>query len=1091
MLPPRLKSSRFVPVAFAFILLLIALTRGSYATAVQTHTTTTMVEIQPTLDTWVNMTPGAMVPDPSSQLLFVGADEFTYEQFALLKYDIGVIPAEATILEAELDLWHEANASGSLSPHSLCVHRVASSWGSDVTSNSAPQIDSHCYSQESVAAEEGVHTWFALKSLAEEWHSGSQQNYGIAIRQAEYNFGDKAFQTLESNFKPVLKVRYALLQDESIDPQVEALDRLVSDSQTEPYVYFQDGIPRQIALAIEIPDGVASGENVKLYQALWFLNEYSKLFLMETFNENIMLNRYTKTYDNSGRQRDHLYFTQVIDNIPVFGSTIQVHIREGMIVGAGGNFLPHIPLSIQPELTAYDAEQIALNIVGTDVAIDGETRLYYVNRQLIEGTDDNNTRLAYRVIARGDQQKRIFIDAINGSIVLEMDELQEGDRPGEYFSIRDAGNSDSNTCFWLAWEGTQLWFNEDGPTGDYPGPSGDMGLDGQELFNNTHANYHYFYDEFSRRGWDAAGGGIEAIAHMSGPNASYVPACNHMKFRLGWVTPDVVTHEYVHGLIAHTSNLIYAFQPGAINESFADVFGIFFDGNWLVGEGIDPNNDGVVDGPIRSLRNPPSFGQPDHISNYFVTDINTDYGGVHTNSGIPNKVAYLLGEGDIHNGFNIDDLGLEKLQDLYYFLMVAGLGSNAQFVDLRNASVAFAHDFASSGSYGFTNYDVCQIINAWASVGIGSGDSDCDGLPNEFERNPDGDFIPDENDNCPAVSNPRQEDTDGDGNGDACDIDLDGDGVNNTVDVCQYIFDPAQADTDDDGVGDLCEDEDRDGVLDVVDNCPESNPGQEDRDLDGKGDICDSDIDGDGIENDDDNCLLNYNPSQLNSDDDELGDVCDNCDFVDNLDQSNVDGDSMGDACDGDIDGDGINNEDDSCPHDFDPFPIDFDGDGISLACDIDDASSLAPPGGLAEANLIFDDLTSIVRIPIFPCLFDGCDDWNISPEELAVTLATDAVVEARIVNDEGMTIASNQIGSNTKFQFTPGVDFYPIPPPWSSQPFHSTLSQSLQTDTRPQGSKYYLELYPSGQVEVGKPMAFELDIDSSEKYVYLPLIIR
>jgi hypothetical protein len=101
----------------------------------------------------------------------------------------------------------------------------------------------------------------------------------------------------------------------------------------------------------------------------------------------------------------------------------------------------------------------------------------------------------------------------------------------------------------------------------------------------------------------------------------------------------------------------------------------------------------------------------------------------------------------------------------------------------------------------------------------------------------DEDDIPDDKDNCPCKTNPKQEDVDFDGVGNACDR-------------CPVVPDPAQKDADRDGLGDACdncpaiankgqEDRDADGVGDACDNCPDrANPLQEDADKDGHGDAC-------------------------------------------------------------------------------------------------------------------------------------------------------------------------------------------------------------------------------------------------------------
>jgi hypothetical protein len=105
---------------------------------------------------------------------------------------------------------------------------------------------------------------------------------------------------------------------------------------------------------------------------------------------------------------------------------------------------------------------------------------------------------------------------------------------------------------------------------------------------------------------------------------------------------------------------------------------------------------------------------------------------------------------------------------------------------------------------------------------------------------------------------------------------------------------------------------DGDGVDNENDNCPYSaNSDQSDLDQDGAGDVCDSDDDGDGVPDEFDCCPLAYNP-----------------------DQTDTDGDGKGDACDADDDGDGIEDTSDNCPLVSNSDQADSDGDGIGDACD-------------------------------------------------------------------------------------------------------------------------------------------------------------
>lgn len=181
--------------------------------------------------------------------------------------------------------------------------------------------------------------------------------------------------------------------------------------------------------------------------------------------------------------------------------------------------------------------------------------------------------------------------------------------------------------------------------------------------------------------------------------------------------------------------------------------------------------------------------------------------------------------------------------------------------------------------------------------------------------------------------------------------DTDEDGILDFVDNCPDTPNPLQTDLDNDGAGDACDDDrDGDGILNLADNCPDNaNPGQEDLDGDGEGDACDLDRDNDGVFDDDDNCPETANADQADLDDDGVGDVCDpdddndgvldevdNCPALFNPGQEDLDGNGEGDACDDDIDGDGVLNAADNCPATPNPDQVDSNDDGVGDACAVD-----------------------------------------------------------------------------------------------------------------------------------------------------------
>lgn len=150
---------------------------------------------------------------------------------------------------------------------------------------------------------------------------------------------------------------------------------------------------------------------------------------------------------------------------------------------------------------------------------------------------------------------------------------------------------------------------------------------------------------------------------------------------------------------------------------------------------------------------------------------------------------------------------------------------------------------------------------------------------------------------------------------------------------------------------------DGDGIQNQEDNCPfVSNPNQKDEDQDLLGDVCDYDAevknaserdsDADGIGDRSDNCPYVFNPQQLDSNADRVGDVCadddgdsiigykDNCPFVKNPDQKDINSNGIGDACEFDKDNDGIFDSIDNCIVVANPDQKDTDSDGIGDACD-------------------------------------------------------------------------------------------------------------------------------------------------------------
>ena len=169
---------------------------------------------------------------------------------------------------------------------------------------------------------------------------------------------------------------------------------------------------------------------------------------------------------------------------------------------------------------------------------------------------------------------------------------------------------------------------------------------------------------------------------------------------------DVMAHEITHGVINSTSRLVYRYESGALNESFADFFGAMTDSDdWLIGEDIY-----IQEGKfLRSMSNPQDQNadppQPAHMSQF------NSARGVHSNSGIFNRGLYLLAEGLTAEGLG-SSVGRRKAADIAFKTM-RSLSPNSSFDQAATAMIATAQS-----EYGASSNEVIATTLAMKSVGL-------------------------------------------------------------------------------------------------------------------------------------------------------------------------------------------------------------------------------------------------------------------------------------------------------------------------------------------------------------------------------------
>jgi len=183
---------------------------------------------------------------------------------------------------------------------------------------------------------------------------------------------------------------------------------------------------------------------------------------------------------------------------------------------------------------------------------------------------------------------------------------------------------------------------------------------------------------------------------------------------------DVIAHELTHGVTEFTAKLEYQDQSGALNESISDVFGSLVKqwaakqtadkADWLIGaEVFTPEIDADA---LRSMKEPgkaynnPMLGrdpQPDHMSRY--VNMTDDNGGVHINSGIPNKAFYLTSVG-------IGGYAWEAPGHIWYGALQAS-HKTTNFQEFADTTYLKAGQL-----YGSQGAEQQAVLSAWKEVGI-------------------------------------------------------------------------------------------------------------------------------------------------------------------------------------------------------------------------------------------------------------------------------------------------------------------------------------------------------------------------------------
>lgn len=270
------------------------------------------------------------------------------------------------------------------------------------------------------------------------------------------------------------------------------------------------------------------------------------------------------------------------------------------------------------------------------------------------------------------------------------------------------------------------------------GPTDDPAVD--EAYDGAGATYELFQQAFDRNSIDDLGLRLDSTVHylesydnafwngmqmVYGDGDEDLPEADRL-FNRFTRSIDVIGHELTHGVTQYEANLVYRFQHGALNESVSDVFGSLVkqrvlgqtadQASWLIGEDLLTSNvNGVA---LRSMKDPgtayddPVLGkdpQPGHMRDYQKLSFSFDNGGVHINSGIPNRAFYFVAQ--IIGGYAWETAG-----QIWYVTLRDRLRRRSDFDDAARLTFQVAGELYGDGSA-----EQQAVRNGWGEVGIDIG----------------------------------------------------------------------------------------------------------------------------------------------------------------------------------------------------------------------------------------------------------------------------------------------------------------------------------------------------------------------------------
>ncbi|WP_290696622.1 M4 family metallopeptidase [Lacinutrix sp.] len=473
-----------------------------------------------------------------------------------------------------------------------------------------------------------------------------------------------------------------------------------------------------------------------------FLEENKSIYSIDLVRKSFKLNK--TEVDNIGFQR--VVLNQQYNGVPVYDGKLLFHFNnENNLTAINGNYITSIKLNAVPTLSSNDANTIAIEVIeNQDINLSGETlfvqgsKLYVFQQGLAQGFKGANY-LVYEVEVRNDKDVRefVFVNAHNGTIVEQFTGIAH---------VLDRVVYENNI-------GNIVWQEGDA----FPATLTIWQQNEVEASGHT---YNFFNNAFGYASYDGADAQMRTVNNDSGincPNATWNGSTAN--YCDGVASDDAIAHEWGHAYTQFTSNLIYQWQSGAINESYSDIWGETIDllnnyedadDNHALRTGCNSSDrwkiteDAVaLGGAIRDMWDPTCMGDPGKVTDGDYKCGVGDSGGVHSNSGVPNHAYALLVDGGNYNGQVISGIGFTKAAHIFWRAQSQYLTATSDFIDLANALDASANDLLSvnleglsttgtpAGASGeiITATDIQQLTNAILAVELRIAPTQCGFTP--------------------------------------------------------------------------------------------------------------------------------------------------------------------------------------------------------------------------------------------------------------------------------------------------------------------------------------------------------------------------